>query len=451
MSTASHHIPTLIIKKRDGKPLTDDEINFLIDAITNKRIDQAQIGALLMAIRLKDMSYDETAQLTKSMTESGFKFTWPEEWRHLVVDKHSTGGVGDKVTLVLTPALAACGLKVPTITGRGLSHTGGTLDKLESIPGFSCSLTSQQIIDIVTDIGCCFAGQTGDVAPADKVLYATRDVTGTVDSVPLITGSILSKKIAENLTALVIDVKLGKASVFPDEDYVRRLAHSMVSVGNLQGVQTTAVLSRMDSPIGNMVGNALEIVEVIKCLHGGGPRPLVNLISDLGGHLLYNVKQAASPTEGAAKISRVLQDGSALGKFKNILKSQGVATEVADALCAENADVLRLLEEAPNKTQVTAQQSGYITEINALTCAHVSMALGAGRRNAEDVLDYKVGLEFVRHVGDLVQTGDHVMTIHHSGPLASDTVPKLQNAITVHSTRPSDEFINNLIIEVINN
>lgn len=449
LNMTGHNIPGLIMKKRDGHALDDAEIDFFIDAIVNAKIDESQIGAMLMAIRCRGMTDEETAQLTRSMTNSGFKFEWPEEWRHLVVDKHSTGGVGDKVTIVLTPALAACGLKVPTITGRGLSHTGGTLDKLESIPGFFCYLTADEIFNVVSDIGCCIVGQTNNIAPADKTLYKTRDVTGTVDSIPLITGSILSKKIAESPAALVIDVKLGKGAVMRDEQMMRKLANSLVSVANLQGVKTTALLTRMDTSLGNMVGNALEIAEVIECLRGVGPTPLVNLIQSLGGYLLYNVGRAVSPSEGAKAIAGVLKDGQAMEKFKATLKAQRVSESTVEALCATGADVFDVLPRAAHKTPVVALNSGFVLEIDSKVCADVCMNIGAGRLNVNDIIDFAAGIETLRPVGEYVNAGDHVLLVHHNRPLADDDLTKLQNAILVGASRPDAGFIDDLVIDVI--
>ncbi|XP_067110995.1 thymidine phosphorylase isoform X5 [Osmerus mordax] len=272
----------LIRKKRDGGQLTQREIRDFVQGVKLKTIQESQIGAMLMAIWQKGMETEETHALTKEMMHSGEVMSWPAEWEGLVVDKHSTGGVGDKVSLVLAPALAACGCKVPMISGRGLAHTGGTLDKLESIPGFNIYQPVQQLQRILAEVGCCIVGQTETLVPADKVLYALRDATSTVDSLPLITGSIISKKGAESLSALVLDVKFGRAALYKDLASAKTLAQSLVTVGNSLGMRTGAVLSRMDAPIGRCVGNSLEVIESLEILKGRGSHTLIDLVTTLG-------------------------------------------------------------------------------------------------------------------------------------------------------------------------
>ncbi|XP_062339714.1 thymidine phosphorylase isoform X3 [Osmerus eperlanus] len=272
----------LIRKKRDGGQLTQREIRDFVQGVKLKTIQESQIGAMLMAIWQKGMETEETHALTKEMMLSGEVMSWPAEWEGLVVDKHSTGGVGDKVSLVLAPALAACGCKVPMISGRGLAHTGGTLDKLESIPGFNIYQPVQQLQRILAEVGCCIVGQTETLVPADKVLYALRDATSTVDSLPLITGSIISKKGAESLSALVLDVKFGRAALYKDLASAKTLAQSLVTVGNSLGMRTGAVLSRMDAPIGRCVGNSLEVIESLEILKGRGSHTLIDLVTTLG-------------------------------------------------------------------------------------------------------------------------------------------------------------------------
>ncbi|NXF14042.1 TYPH phosphorylase, partial [Smithornis capensis] len=299
-------LPTLIRKKRDGERLEDAEIRSFVRGVTEGTAQQGQIGAMLMAIRLQGMDAGETLALTQAMAVSGRVLAWPPAWHGLVVDKHSTGGVGDKVSLALAPALAACGCKVrgtpeggragrlrvpaptcahpqvPMISGRGLGHTGGTLDKLEAIPGFRVSQSPEEMCSILERVGCCIVGQSEELVPADRVLYGLRDVTATVDSVPLITASILSKKAAEQLSALVLDVKFGGAALFPTQESARELARSLVEVGTHLGIRTVAVLSRMDQPLGRAVGNALEVLECLECLDGGGPPDLRQLVTTLG-------------------------------------------------------------------------------------------------------------------------------------------------------------------------
>ncbi|XP_058883377.1 thymidine phosphorylase isoform X2 [Acipenser ruthenus] len=280
--------PELIRKKRDGEQLSEEEVHFFVRAVKERTIQDCQIGAMLMAIWQRGMVPKETLALTREMMWSGELLHWPEEWRGVVVDKHSTGGVGDKVSLPLAPALAACGCKIPMISGRGLAHTGGTLDKLESVPGFNIHQAPEQIKRILDDIGCCIIGQSETLVPADKVLYAIRDATSTVDSIPLITGSVISKKGAESLSALVLDVKYGKSALYKDINSARKLAESLVTVGNKIGICTGAVLSRMDNPIGQCIGNSVEVMEAIECLKGRGPSDLKELVMVLGTVLAIN-------------------------------------------------------------------------------------------------------------------------------------------------------------------
>jgi thymidine phosphorylase len=442
------NIPTLIAKKRDGKSFTKDEIQFVVSAISGGLMDSAQIGALLMATRLIGMDSDETVHLTRAMTTSGHVLEWPEEWRHLVVDKHSTGGVGDKVSLVLAPALAACGLKVPKVSGRGLSHTGGTLDKLESIPGLSVVMTTDQIRDAVDRVGCCIVGQTSTIVPADGIMYAIRDVTATVDCIPLIAGSIVSKKAAKGLAALVLDVKFGRGALIHDQKQARDLARTLVSVSNKLGVKTTALLTKMDSPLGYTIGNALELAEAVCCMKGQGPESFVNIVSQLGGQLIYNVNEAQTVEEGAAKVRRAIDDGRALAKFHEMIQVQGVSRDVADSLCSHEVDVFTVLPAAKTVTMVTAAASGYISVIDSMVCATVSNALGAGRNRSSDSLDLAVGIRLRRHVGDHVTQGDVVMEIHHNGPLSNELVITLQKALQVQE-EPLSERDMNLVYDVI--
>eukprot|EP00795_Rhopilema_esculentum_P005197 gene5197-332_t len=278
MASASLRYPDLIGIKRDGGNLSPDQIAHFIRGIVEGNVHGSQLGAMLMAIYLKGMNHDETIGLTHSMLNSGEIFSWPDEWKHLVVDKHSTGGVGDKVSLPLAPALAACGLKVPMISGRSLGFTGGTLDKLESIPGFRTSLTKDEIINIVKEVGCCIVGQTESIVPADKILYSIRDITGTVACIPLVASSIISKKAAEKPKALVLDVKCGNGCFNKTKEVADALAKAMVLASNGLGIQTTAFITEMDNPIGRAIGNSVEVAESLECLHGKGPKDLKELI-----------------------------------------------------------------------------------------------------------------------------------------------------------------------------
>uniref|UniRef100_A0A8C6EPV5 Thymidine phosphorylase n=1 Tax=Marmota marmota marmota TaxID=9994 RepID=A0A8C6EPV5_MARMA len=301
-------LPVLIRRKRDGGRLSEEDIKGFISAVVEGSAQGAQIGAMLMAIRLQGMDLEETSALTQAMARSGEQLQWPAAWHQQLVDKHSTGGVGDKVSLILAPALAACGCKVPMISGRGLGHTGGTLDKLESIPGFNVIQSPQQMQVLLEQVGCCIVGQSKELVPADGILYAARDVTATVDSLPLITASILSKKAVEGLSALVIDVKFGGAAVFPDQEKARELARALVGVGADLGLRVAAALTAMDNPLGRNVGHTLEVEEALLCLDGTGPPDLRDLVTRLGGVLLWLSGHAGSSAQGTARIATALDD-----------------------------------------------------------------------------------------------------------------------------------------------
>nr|XP_055047178.1 thymidine phosphorylase-like [Misgurnus anguillicaudatus]XP_055047179.1 thymidine phosphorylase-like [Misgurnus anguillicaudatus] len=425
--------PELIKLKRDGGQLTDEEIHAFVQGVKSKAIKDSQIGAMLMAIWLKGMSEKETMQLTKEMMKSGEVFVWSDEW--LVVDKHSTGGVGDKVSLPLAPALAACGCKVPMISGRGLAHTGGTLDKLESIPGFNVNQSVQQVKQILQDIGCCIVGQTESLVPADRVLYALRDATSTVDSLPLITGSIISKKGAEGLNALVLDVKFGRAALYKDLDSARHLAHSLVTAGNNLDIKTGAVLSRMDAPIGRCVGNAVEVCEALECLKGRGPDDLNELVSTLGGYLLWISRHSSTLENGKNMILQKLKNREALKKFQAMLVAQGVTADAAQSLCADDADYFKHMKRAAHQTELKAQHDGTVLEIDGMTVAKVLHKLGAGRNEPGEKIDHSVGAEILVDMGQRVTKGQSWIRIHHNSPeLNPHQHSDLQKALVIGSS-----------------
>ncbi|KAG9340027.1 hypothetical protein JZ751_022138 [Albula glossodonta] len=427
--------PELIRKKRDGERFTPEEIRAFVVAVKNKTIQESQIGAMLMAIWQKGMVTEETMALTREMMLSGEVMTWPKEWTGIVVDKHSTGGVGDKVSLPLAPALAACGCKVPMISGRGLAHTGGTLDKLESIPGFNVNQPVKQVELILEDVGCCIVGQTDNLVPADKVLYALRDATATVNSLPLITGSIISKKGAESLSALVLDVKYGKASLYKDIGGARELAQSLVKVGNSLGIRTGAALSRMDNPIGCHVGNSLEVVESLECLKGRGPSDLQGLVTSLGGYLLWMAGKAETMDRGKQEISRVLNNGEALRKFEAMMKAQGVSSEDARSLCSTDSDYFSVLRRAPSQMELQAQAEGTVLEVNGMILAEVLHKLGAGRTKAGEDINHSVGAELLVTVGEQVQRGVPWVRIHYEKPDFNVRLQDyLQGALVVGTT-----------------
>jgi thymidine phosphorylase len=428
-ATQSYPIPALIAKKRDGKELTDDELAFFVRGVVDKSIPMEQIGAMLMAIYLKGMGTSETVTLTRELTYSGETLSWPDSIAKKVVDKHSTGGVGDKISLPLAPALAACGLHVPMISGRGLGHTGGTLDKLEAIPGFSVMQPSEKIASMMTSVGCCIVGQTEQLVPADRVLYAIRDITSTVESIPLITASIVSKKVAEGLSSLVLDVKVGRAAFMKTEEAARELAQSMVNAGNGAGVKTVAVLTRMEYPIGRLIGNSTEIAESVYCMQGKGPADLEELVCAEGGYLLFANGQAASVESGVAQIKEKLHDGSALEKFRLMCIAQGVTEAHATSLVA---DPWTVLPKAAHSTDIKVPTvGGYICDIDAMALAITICLMGAGRQRKEDKINYGVGLEIVKHIGEKVEANETWLRVLHDAPLSDAQLGAFANAVKV--------------------
>ncbi|XP_052708893.1 thymidine phosphorylase-like [Crassostrea angulata] len=436
-------IPDLIIKKRNGQALTTGEIKYFIQEVVKGEkggIQQCQLGAMLMAIYLKGLTDEETVCLTREMINSGDVLgPWPEEWKDKVVDKHSTGGVGDKVSLILAPALAACGMKVPMVSGRGLGHTGGTLDKLESIPGFTVDVSKDDIRKIVEKVGCCIVGQTKNLVPADKEMYKVRDVTGTVDTFGLIAGSIISKKAAEQPKALVLDVKFGIGAVIQDKDQSRELARKMVTIGKGLGVETSALLTDMNNPIGKMIGNALEVVESIDCLYGNGPRDLEDLVLKLGGQLMFLSGNAPSSEAGETKLKETLNNGSAAKKFEDMIIAQGADPEKAKVLCDKNADVWSVLPKAKFITPIKSQKTGYVNAIQSRDCAECSLKLGAGRQAFTDPINYAVGLEICVDIGCEIKEGDPWIKVHHDCDVIPDAIKsKLMKSIDIQPTRPKN-------------
>lgn len=427
-------IPDLIKKKRDGGALSDEEIRTFIQTVANQTIQDAQTGAMLMAIWQKGMIDTEIETLTREMMSSGEVMSWPNEWAGLVVDKHSTGGVGDKVSLVLAPALAACGCKVPMISGRGLAHTGGTLDKLESIPGFSIYQSAAQILEILDSVGCCIVGQTEALVPADRVLYALRDATNTVDSLPLITGSIISKKGAESLSALVLDVKFGRAALYKDLDSAKELAQLLVSVGNRLGMRTAAALSCMDGTIGRCVGNSLEVIESLETLKGNGADDLMELVTTLGGVLLMMTGLVSDLSEGRRQISDAVIGGAALSKFQAMMEAQGVTNETARLLCSAHTDYFRVLRKSEHQMELKTSADGVVVDVDGLVLAEVLHKLGAGRSKAGEPVNHSVGAELQVSLGQRVQKGVTWLQLHFEDPAPTPAqIARLQNALTLGS------------------
>jgi len=389
--------------KRNGEALEPDAIREVLAGYTAGTVPDYQMSALLMAIYLQGMTPPELAAWADAMLHSGEVL----DWSHLGIptaDKHSTGGVGDKISLPLAPAVAACGVAVPMISGRALGHTGGTLDKLEAIPGFSVGVSNERAREIVARHGLVLMGQTVQIAPADKKIYALRDATGTVESIPLIASSIMSKKLAEGVDALVLDVKVGSGAFMKTEARARELAETLVGIGQAAGCSTVALLTRMDRPLGRLVGNALEVVESIATLRGEGPDDIRELVCLLGGEMLALTGVAPSAVEGHQRIARSLDDGSAFAKFRSLVEAQG-----GDVACVDDPT---LLLGAASRHIVRAKQSGVVCAINAEDVGRASMRLGAGRATAEDLIDPAVGLEVLRTVGDAVEVGDPLVELH---------------------------------------
>ncbi len=394
----------VIVRKRDRHALSADEIRFFIDGVTSGSIPDYQASALLMATLLCGMNAQETAALTDAMVRSGTRvdlsaLAGPK------VDKHSTGGVGDKTSLIVAPLAAACGVLVPMMSGRGLGHTGGTLDKLEAIPGFRVHLSLDEMKAALAEAGCAMIGQTDRIAPADRTLYALRDVTGTVESVPLITASIMSKKIAEGLDALVLDVKAGRGAFMKDEANARRLAESLVAVGRASGVRTEALITAMDAPLGRAVGNALEVSEALDVLAGGGPADLIDLSVALAGRMLTLGGVAADRAAAEARVREAIGSGAGLDRFRRIIGQQGGDPRVVDDR--------RRLPAAPRHDVLRAPRSGYVAALDAELIGRASAVLGAGRERVEDPVDPAVGIRVLAPRGVPVSAGDGVLELHY--------------------------------------
>ncbi len=388
------HVPTILERKRDGKTLDEAEIRFLVRVFTDGVMPDYQMSAFAMAVFFQGMDAGETATLTRAMLESGTVFRWPEHASR-VVDKHSTGGVGDKVSLVLAPLLACDDLWVPMISGRGLGITGGTLDKLESIPGFRVALGPEESLAQIERIGVAMMGQTDTICPADRKLYALRDVTATVPSRPLIVASILSKKLAESLDALVLDVKYGSGAFMKTQTDAILLGEAMREVGTAMGVETRVCYHVMDEPTGRSVGNALEVAEAIQCLRGGGPDDLRDLVLRLAGEL---------SAVGRDQLAGWLDDGSAFAKFGALVEAQG-----GDPACLEAFD---RIHPAPVVREVLSPGSGLVTQVDAETVGRAANALGAGRNRAEDSVDPAVGFDRIAKVGERVAIGEVIARVH---------------------------------------
>lgn len=428
----------IIEKKRDGQELTTAEINFFIEGYTKDEIPDYQASALAMAIYFQDMNDRERADLTRAMVESGDTIDL-SAIDGVKVDKHSTGGVGDTTTLVLAPLVASLGVPVAKMSGRGLGHTGGTIDKLESIAGFHVELTREQFIDLVNRDKVAVIGQSGNLTPADKKLYALRDVTGTVNSIPLIASSIMSKKIAAGADAIVLDVKTGDGAFMKTQEDAEELAHAMVRIGNHVGRKTIAIISDMSQPLGFAIGNALEVKEAIETLQGKGPKDLTELVLTLGSQMVILAGKAKTSEEAKEMLLDAIHSGKALAKFKEFLANQGGDASIVDDLTK--------LPQAKYKIELPAKQSGYISRMVADEIGVASMILGAGRATKEDVIDLAVGLVLHKKVGDKVEEGESILTIYSNRENVEDVKQKLYDNIFIADTATAPTLIHTVITE----
>ncbi|UXH44577.1 pyrimidine-nucleoside phosphorylase [Rossellomorea vietnamensis] len=412
----------LIEKKREGKELSTEEIKFIVEGYTDGSIPDYQVSALTMAIFFKDMSDRERADLTMAMVESGDQIDL-SAIEGIKVDKHSTGGVGDTTTLVLGPLVASVGVPVAKMSGRGLGHTGGTIDKLESVEGFHVEIENDEFIRLVNKNKLAVIGQSGNLTPADKKLYSLRDVTATVNSIPLIASSIMSKKIAAGADAIVLDVKTGAGAFMKTLDDSKDLAKAMVNIGNNVGRKTMAVISDMSQPLGYAIGNALEVKEAIDTLKGEGPEDLTELCLTLGSHMVFLAEKASTLEEARALLQKAIDDGSALENFKVFLESQGGDPSVVDEPSK--------LPQAKYKIELEAKQDGYVSEIVADAVGTAAMWLGAGRATKDSVIDLAVGLELRKKIGDEVKAGDSLATIYSNEENIDNVKEKLYESIKV--------------------
>ncbi len=398
-------VADIIMKKRDGHVLSPEEIRYIIHGMLSGDVADYQMSAFCMAVFFQGMTPEETAALTCAMADSGHRADL-SAIRGIKVDKHSTGGVGDTTTLVLAPMVAAAGVPIAKMSGRGLGHTGGTLDKLESIPGFRVSLTQRELVDQVNRIGLAVVGQTEDIAPADKELYALRDVTATVESIPLIASSIMSKKLATGADAIVLDVKAGTGAFMHELDRARDLARAMVDIGRMAGRRTAAVISDMNQPLGQAIGNSLEVVEAIDTLSGRSAGRLLQLSLELGARMVVLGGGARDAAQARALLRGLVESGAALGKLREMVEAQG-----GDAACVDDPDRIGI---APMSEEITAPTDGYVSQVDALALGRAAAAMGAGRQRKTDSVDLHCGLKVLVSVGDKVEAGQPVAELYAS-------------------------------------
>jgi pyrimidine-nucleoside phosphorylase len=428
----------IIYKKREGQKLNKEELQFLINGYVEGNIPDYQMSAWAMAVYFQGMDAEETADLTMLMAESGDMIDL-SPIKGTKVDKHSTGGVGDTTTLILAPLVASAGIPVAKMSGRGLGHTGGTIDKLESIPGFNTSLSRDKFFDNVNQHGVAVVGQTGNLTPADKKLYALRDVTATVESIPLIASSIMSKKLAGGADAIVLDVKTGNGAFMKDFENAKKLAEAMVAIGKEVGRDTAAYITDMNQPLGRAVGNALEVKEAIKTLRGEGPEDLTELCIELGSGMLQLADKVEDAAEGKKILRENLKNGKALAKFTEMISAQGGNSKVVEDLS--------LLPTADASVEVKAEKSGYVSEIKALDVGLSAMILGAGRENKESEIDLAVGLELNKKTGDQVNKGDTLAVLYYND--SSNLAEAKQKLLEAFTITEANKEKNNLIYEII--
>ena len=417
----------IIRKKRDGLALSEKEIQWFIDGYVKGEIPDYQASALCMAIYFKGMNVEETTALTFAIRDSGDKLKF-NNIKGLRVDKHSTGGVGDKTSLVVTPIVATLGVKVAKMSGRGLGHTGGTVDKLEAIPGFKTDLPTEEFEEIVNRVGIAIVGQNATLAPADKLLYALRDVTATVDSLPLIVSSIMSKKLAADDDCVVLDVKTGSGSFMKTKEQSRELAEWMVAIGKAAGKRMRALITDMDRPLGHAIGNSLEVVEAIETLKGNGPEDLTELSVALAAHMLV-ISDRGSYEECERSVRRVIESKEALMTFANMVEAQGGNKEWI--LHPE------LFPKAPYSLEVKAETGGYITGVDTEGYGTASLLLGAGRNTKEDKIDFAAGIKLIKKTGDEVKTGDVIAVLYTSDESRlAPAAKRLLNATSIGEKKP---------------
>ena len=422
------HITNLISSVESKEMMNLEHLTEFIRGVANHSIPVEMIEKWLKAVHSHSISVKETTILTKEMMHSGAILDWQD--KKMVVDKHSTGGVGDKMSLMLAPALAACGVMVPMLAGRGLGHTGGTIDKLESIPGFNCSLSPQEMKSQVIEIGCCIAAQNDAIAPADGLLYAIRDVTNTIDSIPLITASIISKKAAEGLGSLVLDVKCGSAAFMKTRTDAEALAKSMVGAAKGLGINTTAQITQMDFPIGKYVGNSLEIIGSIEVLQGNGSKDTRDLVIMQGSALLLQSGEVKNSQEGMKQIAEVLDNGLALSTFEKMCVAQGVTEENAKNICS---DPKSILPKSESTTTFVSSKSGYVTMIDSMALAEIARKHGAGRFNLDDEIIPEIGFEVLVEQNQEITEGEQWLLFHHNTALNDEEIAQLNDSISVEN------------------